>query len=113
MMGFSTFLPALILRSLDLEEPNKLIGYRTPWSLKSAETWRYANKKSGDLLLWGSIGIITVQISTFFLIDAKTSILITAGCIVISVAFSMIATEIGLRKLFDKDGKPKKPIDNF
>jgi len=113
MMGVSTLLPALIMKNLDLEKPNMWIGYRTTWSMKSVDTWRYANTKSADYLLWAALSVIAIQATTFFLLEPEISLLIAAGTLVAAIAATMIKTEMGLRQNFDKEGNPKIDLDRF
>jgi len=113
MMAVSTLMPGIIMKSIDLDSPNKLMGYRTPWSMKSKHTWRYANSKSAEYILWMALVTITIQIATFFLLDPLTSIMIAAGALILGLAAVMIITEKGLRKNFDKDGDPRLDADRF
>ena len=113
MMGVSTLLPALIMKNLDLDDPNMWIGYRTPWSMKSVHTWRYANTKSADYLLWTALSVIAIQATTFFLLEPEISLMIAAGTLVVAIAAAMIKTEVGLRQNFDKEGNPKIDLDRF
>ena len=113
MMGISILMPALIMKNLDLKHPNKLIGYGPPRSMKSDDTWRYANKKSANYLLWTAIVVITVQFVSYFLLDPKQSILLGAGVLVLGVIITMVLTEVGLRQHFDKSGQPKLDADRY
>ena len=113
MMVVSTIMPGIIMKMVDLDKPNKLMGYRTPWSTKSKDTWRYANTKSAEYILWMALVTITIQLTTYFLIDPLTSILIAACALVIGLAAAMIITEMGLRKNFDNEGRPKLDVDRF
>lgn len=112
-MAVASIMPALIMKMVDLSEPNKLFGYRTPWSLKSVHTWRYANTKSAYYIMWTAIATITVQIVTYILLDPVTSILIAAGVLTVGIIIAMVITEIGMRKNFDKEGNPKLDRDLY
>lgn len=113
MMGVSTIMPAVIMKLIDLDQPNKLVGYRTPWSMKSEGTWRYANTKSAGYILWSALVVVTVQIITYFLLDPVKSIMIAAGTLVLGITIAMILTERGLRAHFNKDGTPKNDLEDL
>lgn len=113
MMGVSTIMPAVIMKLIDLDQPNKLVGYRTPWSMKSDHTWRYANTKSAEYILWSALVVISVQITTYFLLDPVKSIMIAAGTLVLGITIAMVMTERGLRTHFNKDGSPKDKMEDL
>jgi uncharacterized membrane protein len=113
MILFSNFLPIVLMKAVDLDEPNHWFGYRTPWSLKSVHTWRFANTKSTELLLWSAIITAAVQVFTFILLDPVQSILIAAGVMTLGIISVLVVTETGMRKRFDKDGNPKIDSDLY
>lgn len=89
------------------------MGYRTPWSLKSNLTWKYANKTSANYMIWTGIATISSQAITYALFDSKTSILVAAGVMTLGIIVVLIMTEIGMRKKFNKDGTLKNEFDDF
>lgn len=108
MMGFSTLLPAFLMHFIDVEEPNKLVGYRTKWSMKSAETWKFAQKYSSKMIWWSAAVSITFQLFSIFIFEKQTSILATAGVLTASIFAAIIVTERQLRIRFNQDGSPKR-----
>ena len=108
-MASSTILPALIMRSLDTSgnEPNKAIGYRTKASMRSNETWFYAQKRSAELMTWNVLVVLSIQILSFVLLSAEGSVIATTIGVVLSIAALLTVVEVELRKKFDKEGKPK------
>jgi uncharacterized membrane protein len=38
--------------------PNRYVGVRTPWTLKSPEVWARTNRVFGRIMLWGSLALI-------------------------------------------------------
>jgi uncharacterized membrane protein len=38
--------------------PNRYVGVRTPWTLKSPEVWARTNRLFGRIMLWGSLALI-------------------------------------------------------
>lgn len=113
VLAISILLPVFMLQFVDLDQPNHLFGYRTKWSMKSDETWRYANIKSASYLKKMSFTTIFIQICTFFLFESTTAILITAGALVLGVMLTMTLIEKGLRENFNKDGSRKTDLDLF
>lgn len=92
---------------------NAIIGYRTSRSMKSVETWKFAQEYCGKL--WWKIGWIMLIPSViihfpFFgssdnVIGIVGGILCTVQCIILIAA--IFPTEIALKKRFDNQGKPK------
>jgi len=113
MILFANFLPIVLMKAVDLDTPNHWFGYRTPWSLKSVHTWRFANTKSTTLLLWSAIITAIIQVITFLLFDPVQSILIAAGVMTLGIFSVLIITEMGMRKRFDQKGNPKVDTDLF
>jgi hypothetical protein len=109
IMAVANIMPALIMKSLATSgnEPNKHIGYRTKASLRSNETWYYAQKRSADLFMWNAIGMISIQIISYLLFQSETSIIITTVAVLVSIIIVLFVVELELRKKFDKEGKPK------
>ncbi len=112
-MSVAALLPAMIMRFVDLDKPNKYMGYRTPWSMKSELTWRYANKTSAIYMLWSGVVTVTIQLATYFIVGSLTSLLITTVALMVGIIISMIVTEMNLRKKFNKDGTLKNEFDDL
>jgi len=94
---------------------NWFVGYRTPMACKNQDTWAFAHKYWGKLIIiFGIIalvlcitGAILDRRGVFGLEDGYflgASAVIT----VIFVILSIIPTEIAIRKEFDKDGIRKQ-----
>lgn len=89
---------------------NALYGYRTSRSMKSQETWRFAQEHCGRT--WWYLGLALVVpsvIPMLFVLYAREDTVSLTGVIVLMVQMavlvaSIIPTEIALRKNFDKDG---------
>ncbi|NVK85912.1 MAG: SdpI family protein [Cytophagia bacterium] len=107
MFGFSAILPAFIMQFIDTEEPNKVMGYRTKWSMKSKETWKFAQKYSSKMMWWSTLVTITVQLFSIFMLENETSIIVAVGALTLSISVAIGATERQLRLRFNKDGSPK------
>lgn len=108
MMAFSTILPAFIMQFIDIDEPSKLVGYRTKWSMKSNETWKFAQKYSSKMIWWSAAVSITFQLFSIFIFEAQTGIIATACVFTASIGVAIVATERQLRLRFNKDGSPKQ-----
>ncbi|MFT6053922.1 MAG: hypothetical protein ACJAS3_000498 [Roseivirga sp.] len=112
MNAFAIILPALIMKSMDKSgsEPNKLIGYRTNASLRSNDTWFYAQKRSADLMVWSVYLVLSVQVVCFVFLEAKASIIVMTSALVAAIIALIVIVEIELRKRYNKEGKPKSEI---
>ncbi|MCI1945234.1 SdpI family protein [Clostridium luticellarii] len=88
---------------------NHSLGYRTPFAMKNVNTWNEANKFAGMILI--CVGIISLFITTFFIVLGEVNSSIPAKISVILLIISIPYTEIHLRKLFKKDGSRKENID--
>lgn len=42
-------------------KPNRFVGIRTPWTLKSDETWRATHRLGGRMMVYGSLAILCAQ----------------------------------------------------
>ena len=90
---------------------NWFVGYRTSLACKNQDTWGFAHKYWGKLMIiFGIIalalciaGVILVERGIF---ELEHGMLIGASGVIslIFVILSIIPTEIALRKEFDKDG---------
>ncbi len=107
MLAFSSMLIATLGKLVRPEEPNSMMGYRTKRSMKSQAAWDFANEYAGNLMMWTSIASITLQIFTFFTMEAMVSIYVALGAIMISMFVVIGFTEYQLAQRFDKQGQPK------
>jgi len=100
---------SLFVRSAP-REINLIFGYRTPASMKTRETWRFAHAYCGKL--WLKIGCIILPISAgamLFAIEKETAAIgifgaVLSGVQLVFIIWSIISTEIALRKHFDESG---------
>ena len=89
---------------------NRVYGYRTRFSMKNMDTWKFANEHCGRI--WWKVGALTFITSVFIQLPFRNSTEDTIGtvgmviCIVQVVVLisSIIPTEIALRKTFDEKG---------
>lgn len=107
MLGFSAILPAFIMQFMDASEPNKLSGYRTKWSMKSQETWKFAQKYSARIMWWSTLFTITIQLFSVFTLENMTSFIVTVSALTLGLTLCILLTERQLRLRFNKDGSPK------
>ena len=107
VVAVSIILATVLMQFVNLDKPSNLLGYRTPASMRSPETWRFANKYAAKTLLWGTIVTLTVQIFAAFTIDQECAILVTCGFLTLAMLGCLAMVEVQLHKRFDKEGKPK------
>ncbi len=87
---------------------NSWYGYRTPSSMRNQDTWQEANTFSADLLFKAMILSLVVSILSIFFFKGEISILISTIFMVAMLFSGIIATELRLKKLFNKDGTRKE-----
>ena len=93
---------------------NLIFGYRTPMSMKNADTWHFGNVFAGKLM-WrlGALLLACSLITLFVIMGDSTSIIRTAGIIIIiahavMIFGTVILTEVALHRNFDRHGNPKR-----
>ena len=94
---------------------NWFIGYRTPLACKNQDTWAFAHRYWGRLMIiFGLIltivsivGVILI-VSDVFTFDATLLLAASAIATLVAVLISIIPTEIALRKEFNKNGERRR-----
>ena len=94
---------------------NWLIGYRTSLACKNQDTWAFAHRYWGKLMIvfgfvltvLSVVGIILVARGVFTL-EPALLLAVSAIATVLAVVVSIIPTEIALRKEFDKSGQRRR-----
>lgn len=112
LLAFSTLFPAFLMKNIKTEYPNMWVGYRTRRSMKSKETWDFAQEYSANMILWSALVSLVVQIFSYLVFGGLTSILVTAAALTASILVAIILVEIQLKNRFDKQGKPKSGLGN-
>lgn len=95
------------------ETINRMMGYRTKWSMKSIETWKFAHENCGKR--WTLIGVILIVVAAVvqLIIISKTGLDLEMLVMIFTFSelgvmlLSIIPTEIALRKTFNEDGTRK------
>jgi len=116
ILGFCMLLPSImiILGMIFSKTPpkkmNKIAGYRTEKSMKSQETWDFANRYAGKLFIkWGSILLIFSILIPFMVRNALEDIqaLLVVALVVLQtviICFTIIPVEKALKENFDEQG---------
>lgn len=89
-------------------------GYRTNMSMKNQETWEFAHRYCGKV--WWIMGLIMLPATVaamLFVLGADTGCVSLVGAVVcgaqlVPPLFSIIPTELALRRNFDKEGRRKR-----
>eukprot|EP01054_Gregarina_sp_Poly1_P002073 Gregarina_sp_Poly_1__2072@NODE_1546_length_3868_cov_114_096290_g436_i2_p4_GENE_NODE_1546_length_3868_cov_114_096290_g436_i2NODE_1546_length_3868_cov_114_096290_g436_i2_p4_ORF_typecomplete_len130_score8_78SdpI/PF13630_6/2_1e03SdpI/PF13630_6/3_3e16DUF4405/PF14358_6/0_032_NODE_1546_length_3868_cov_114_096290_g436_i223892778 len=90
---------------------NWYIGYRTNRSMKNLETWKFAHKYCGNILIIAGCSLAPLSIIAMLPLFGKEIDVIAAYgaaiCIVQTLPFieSLIFTERALRRTFDVNGR--------
>lgn len=89
------------------KEINSWYGYRMPSSMRNGDTWQEANTFSANLMFKAAIASLIVSIITVILLKGELSIIVSTIFLVTAIFGVIIATEIRMKKLFNKDGSRK------
>ncbi len=88
------------------------LGYRSKASMRSPETWKFANEYCGKIwMLLGVVLLVAVTVSFICMWEDDEDAVTKAGVIIIAAETALMVVSIGpvesaLKKRFDKDGKP-------
>ncbi|HON45445.1 MAG TPA: SdpI family protein [Planctomycetota bacterium] len=91
-----------------------MLGYRTPMAKKSQETWDFAQQYAGKLCwILGRILLIIPLVPMIYVYKSSYNIIEKVGLSImifqaLVMLFSLILTEIALRKNFDKRGRRRQ-----
>jgi uncharacterized membrane protein len=91
---------AFLFRHYPPKNINALYGYRTGSSMKSQESWDFANQRSGELMFQLALLMLLVEAVTLYFFLPEISLLITSGVLVLGVFWIVVSTEIQLKKRF-------------
>ena len=92
------------------KEINMAFGYRTRMSMKNKETWEFAHHHCGKIwTIMGWILLLVSCITMLFALGKDENIISTYSAVLCCVQLiplisSIIATEVALKKTFDKNG---------
>jgi hypothetical protein len=99
LLGF-----ALFIRIHLPPEINKIYGYRTHISMQSQEAWDEAQRCSANAMIIAALVTIIFQAASCFAMKPATSLLASAGVLVLVMVIAMAATELHLKRNFDPHG---------
>ncbi len=105
-LGLVLFL-LLLSRVIKPSKINSFMGYRTPYSMKSQETWDFGNNISRKYMLALLITCTIFHIVASFFIDDDELMIASIIVLVINLLSIVIFTEISLRAQFDVNGNRK------
>ncbi|MFI3206838.1 MAG: SdpI family protein [Clostridia bacterium] len=90
---------------------NFIIGYRTKMSMKNEDTWFFAHKFSGKLILISGLVLLPITfLSSFFTIEQNENVVgavsgVICFCQVAVILVVVAKTEIKLVKTFNRKGE--------
>jgi len=116
MLEFSVFIVGLlsmligVVNVLESDQDIRRFGYRVRSVLQTKESWQFANKVFGVMLV--SMGAIALVIGIILnsyirLLSPFEVVMINVLELVVIVLISMAVTEIRVKQLFNKEGKQK------
>ena len=116
MLEFSVFIVGLlsmligVVNVLESDQDIRRFGYRVRSVLQTKESWQFANKVFGVMLV--SMGAIALVIGIILnsyirLLSPFEVVMINVLELVVIVLISMAITEIRVKQLFNKEGKQK------
>ena len=86
---------------------NRIVGYRTPLSMKNQDTWDYGNTISRKYALVFMLLCIVFHLGASMVISGDELLKVSLILLVISLLSIVIFTEISLRAQFDVNGNRK------
>ena len=95
-------IPLLYRNNLPTER-NRVVGYRTKRSMRSEKSWVEANQYFASLWLRMSLGVATVGVALFFLLNTEDSLVSLCALWVLSLFLQIGFTELHLKRTFDKE----------
>ncbi len=95
---------------------NSIFGYRTTWSMKNKDTWKFAHKYFGKL--WYICGLLLLPLSIILMLSVlgleEKTIGYTGGMICVAQLLfligSILPVELALRKNFDQQGNRRQEL---
>ncbi len=111
------FIPGWIMWRFPPRKINWFYGFRTARSMKSAETWTYANRRCGRLFMMLSavfLGILLLSCLALWAFgmpaeDPETLLLFPTGLLLFFIFLPILIVEKELKRKFDGDGHPLEP----
>lgn len=103
----------MIWRTHPPKEIDGLSGYRTAMSVKSQETWIFANKYAANIWFFAGLTLTAVTILAMLLLRHLSSVRLGNAVLVIVfiqlmvMLLTLLPTEIALHRRFDRDGRRK------
>jgi len=98
------------------EEINWIIGYRTTRSMRTQESWDFANRYGGKLMVragWVTL-IISAVVMLLVIFRSETVVSTVSVVLIICQLIPLLAVipmvERELKKRFDKDGNPRENV---
>lgn len=109
-IGILLIVIGLTMKLYPPEHINNTLGYKTPFSMKSKDTWLEGNRFCGVMFLASGIILIpfSLLINYLYKNNPSLSMKISALGLLIILLMSILYTEIHLRMLFDKNGIKKR-----
>ncbi len=104
----SLWLVAWLLKHYVPPRPNHWIGYRTPRSMKSEETWKAANRYAAQRLQELARYATGLELLLFLLTDEPTAILGGASLMAVAALAIIPLTERMLREREKNSGQVKR-----
>lgn len=86
---------------------NRIVGYRTPLSMKNQETWDQGNAMSRKYALVLMLFCLVFHFAASYVISGEELLKVSLILLVISLLSIVIFTEISLRAQFDVNGNRK------
>jgi uncharacterized membrane protein len=82
---------------------NPLVGYRTKRSMRSQETWDFAQRYAAERMAAGGIVMIALSLLSYFIpVDADYKQMGGIVLLVLCCIYMIVGTELALKKKFPK-----------
>lgn len=103
MVGSIFVVVGFIMLKFPPKKINMLYGYRTALSMKNQEHWRFSQKYSAVLMIYGGFGLMLSSIvGLIFNVNERTGVFISMAMIICVVILFIYRTEQAIKKHFDE-----------
>ncbi|MCS7072916.1 MAG: SdpI family protein [Bacteroidia bacterium] len=102
--GIFLFILGLALKKFPPEKINPWIGFRTEFSMKNQQTWNEGNRYAASCMLISALANLLFVAYLQPRYAEHEVIRYSAILLIVLLIISVIATEVHLHKVFDKDG---------
>ncbi len=103
LISIILLIAGLMLKITPPQKINTVFGYRTSLSMSNHESWKLGNRISANILIFGSLFLIMINVVSFFV--KSNEILLTAvylASVIVVLALTFLITQKRLKTRLQK-----------